>query len=181
MPLQTNENDIVSRETLRIALVNIAGFRTYLAGAERRYQPPRHADIGDDPTNPDLNIAWKYLVTSKDTWLGPTLNSGGIGAIYNLTMDPFEKYDMIFNGAAPMRVQTSSPGRYSGEDNGWVLALISPVIVDFDKSIMKYPSIKRYPGGASTDLTPDLQHPEDPLPLLKELQQQPQPVEGGGG
>jgi hypothetical protein len=25
--------------------------------------------------------------------------------------------------------------RYSGEDNGWVLALISQVIVDFDKSI----------------------------------------------
>ena len=100
---------------------------------------------------------------------------------YNLTMDPYEKYDMIFNGAAPMRVMTSSPGRYAGEDNGWVLSLISPVIVDFDKSIMKYPSIKRFPGGASTDLTPDLQHPENPLPLLKELQEQPQPVGGGGG
>ena len=97
MPLPTN--DIANRETLRFALVGIAKFRTYLAGAERRYQPPRHADIGDDPTNPDLNIAWKYLVTSKDTWLGPTLNSGRIGAIYNLTMDPFEKYDMTFNGA----------------------------------------------------------------------------------
>ena len=29
------------------------------------------ADIGDDPENPDLHIAWKYLVTAKDTWLGP--------------------------------------------------------------------------------------------------------------
>ena len=28
-------------------------------------------DIGDDPENPDLHIAWKYLTTSKDTWLGP--------------------------------------------------------------------------------------------------------------
>ncbi len=105
----------------------------------------------------------------------------GAGALYNLTMDPYEKYDMIFNGAAPMRVMTSSPGRYAGEANGWVLSLISPVIVDFDKSIMKYTSIKRFPGGASTDLTPDLQHPENPLPLLKELQEQPQPVGGGGG
>jgi arylsulfatase len=40
------------------------------------------------------------------------------------------------------------------------------VILEFDKSIMKYPSIKRFPGGASNDLKPDLQHPENPLPLL---------------
>ena len=117
----------------------------------------------------------------EELWLGPVTNLGAIGALYNLTMDPYEKYDMIFNGAAPMRVMTTSPGRYAGEDNGWVLALISPVIVDFDKSIMKYPSIKRFPGGASTDLTPDLQHPENPLPLLKDQGAQPQPVGGGGG
>ena len=29
------------------------------------------ADIGDDPENPDLHIAWKFLYTAKDTWLGP--------------------------------------------------------------------------------------------------------------
>ncbi len=139
------------------------------------------ADIGGDPKEPWVHMAWKYISTAKDSWLGPVTNLGAIGALYSLTMDPFEKYDMIFNGAAPMRVMTSSPGRYAGEDNGWVLALISPVIVDFDKSIMKYPSITRFPGGASTDLTPDLQHPENPLPLLKDLQQQPQPVGGGGG
>ena len=73
-----------------------------------------------------------------------------IGALYNLTMDPYEKYDMIFNGAAPARVLTTSPGRYAGEDNGWALALIEPVILEFDKSIMKYPSIKRFPGGPRT-------------------------------
>jgi hypothetical protein len=59
------------------------------------------ADIGDDPSNPDVNIAWKLVFTSKDTWLGPVLPLGGIGALYNLTMDPFEKYDMIFNGPSP--------------------------------------------------------------------------------
>jgi arylsulfatase len=94
-------------------------------------------------------------------------------------MDPYEKYDMTFNGAAPMRVLTSSPGRYSGQDNGWVLALIEPVILDFDKSIMKYPSIKRFPGGASTDLKPDLQNPENPLPILKD-QKEPHVGAGGG-
>ncbi len=35
------------------------------------------ADVGDDPENPDLNIAWKYLFTAKDTWLGPKAESGG--------------------------------------------------------------------------------------------------------
>jgi len=58
------------------------------------------------------------------------------------------------------------------------LALLESVIVHFDKSIMKYPSIKRFPGGASTDLVPDLQQPENPLPKLKD---QKEPHIGGGG
>ena len=37
------------------------------------------ADIGGDPENPDLWIAWKYLYTAKDTWLGPEQFLGGIG------------------------------------------------------------------------------------------------------
>ena len=126
------------------------------------------ADIGGDPNEPWVHIAWKYLYTAKDSWLGAEANLGSIGAIYNLTMDPYEKYDMTFNGAAPTRTLTSSPGRYSGQDNGWALSLLEPVIVDFDKSIIKYPNIKRFPGGASNDLVPDLQHPENPLPLLKD-------------
>ena len=71
---------------------------------------------------------------------------------------------MTFNGAAPTRMLSSSPGKYSGQDNGWVLSLLEPVILDFDKTIMKYPNIKRSPGGASNDLVPDLQHPDNPLP-----------------
>jgi arylsulfatase A-like enzyme len=137
------------------------------------------ADIGGDPQEPWVHIAWKYLYTAKDSWLGAEANLGSIGAIYNLTMDPYEKYDMTFNGAAPARVLTSSPGRYAGQDNGWALSLLEPVILDFDKTIIKYPNIKRFPGGASNDLVPDLQHPDNPLPLLKG---QPEPhVQGGGG
>jgi hypothetical protein len=49
-----------------------------------------------------------------------------------------------------------------------VLSLIYPVIIDFNKSIIKYPNITRYVGGASTDLVPNLQHPNDPVPLLKD-------------
>jgi arylsulfatase len=121
------------------------------------------ADIGDDPDNPDVNIAWKYMVTAKDTWLGPQLNLGGIGAVYNLTLDPYEKYDMTFNGAVATRSTTTSPGRYAGMDNGWALSLLQPVIIEFDKSIVDFPSIKRIPGGASNDQIPNLQNPANPV------------------
>jgi hypothetical protein len=124
------------------------------------------ADIGGDPNNPDLHIAWKYLFTSKDTWLGPKQDLGAIGSAYNLTMDPFEKYDMTFNGAVSTRTPTTSPGRYAGYDNGWVLALITVPMLEFDKSIVDFPSIKRFPGGASNDMSPNLQDPANPLPLM---------------
>jgi len=141
------------------------------------------ADIGGDPEEPWLNIAWKYLYTARDSWLGVESNLGAIGAAYNLTMDPYEKYDMTFNGAAPSTVQQASPGKYAGQDNGWVLALISPVMIEFDKTVMKFPNIRRFVGGASTDLIPNLQNPSDPVPLLRKQIEDGtlRPVEGGGG
>jgi arylsulfatase A-like enzyme len=137
------------------------------------------ADVAGDPDNPDLSIAWKYLWTAKDTWLGSDQNLGAIGATYNLTMDPFEKYDMVFNGAMATRFAPSSPGRWSGQDNGWVLALIYPAVMEFNKSIVEYPSIKRLPGGASNDWRPNLQNPDNPLPLID--MKHPPTVKSGGG
>ena len=124
------------------------------------------ADIGGDPDNPDLKIVWKYLYTAKDTWLGPKQDLGAIGSIYNLTMDPYEKYDMTFNGAVPTRMPTTSPGRYAGYDNGWALALVYIPLMEFDKSIVDFPNIKRFPGGASNDMKPNLQDPANPVPLM---------------
>jgi arylsulfatase len=103
----------------------------------------------------------------RDSWLGTTANLGSIGALYSLTMDPYEKYDMVFNGAAPSRVLTSSPGRYTGEDNGWALSLIYLAIIDFDKSIIKYPNIALCRRRLDRSV-PDLQHPDNPVPLLKD-------------
>jgi hypothetical protein len=79
---------------------------------------------------------------------------------------PFEKYDMTFNGAVSTRTPTTSPGRYAGYDNGWILSLISVPVLEFDKSIVDFPNIKRFPGGASNDMSPDLQHPDNPVPLM---------------
>ncbi len=124
-------------------------------------------DMGGDTSEPWLNLAWKFVWTAKDSWLGPTQNVGSIPAVYNLTMDPYERYDMVFNGAeGEMNGLKTSPGRYAGEDNGWSAALFSVVLADFDKTIIKYPSIERFPGGASNDLIPDLQHPKNPVPAL---------------
>jgi hypothetical protein len=36
-----------------------------------------------------------------------------------------------------------------GHRHGWALALIYQPMIDFDKSIIKYPNITRYVGGAS--------------------------------
>jgi len=137
------------------------------------------ADIGGDPAQPWLKIAWKYLYTAKDTWLGPEQNLGCCGATYNLTMDPYEKYDMTFNGAVASRMPTTSPGRYSGQDNGWVLSLAYQVLIGFNQTIIKYPNMQRYPGGASNDLVPNLQNPSNPVPAMDPSN--PPRIGGGGG
>ena len=134
------------------------------------------ADIDNEP---DVRIAWKYLWTSKDTWLGAELNLGAIGSTYNLTMDPYEKYDMMFNGAVSTRNPTTSPGRYAGMDNGWVFSLVDIPLTEFNKSIVKYPNIERFPGGASNDLKPNLQNPKNPLPYDPTVL--PKTIGAGGG
>ncbi len=138
------------------------------------------ADINGGPQEPWVHTAWKLLYTAKDSWLGATADLGAVPAIYNLTMDPYERYDMTFNGAQATRVLSSSPGKYAGEDNGWAGALLAPVMIEFDKTIVKYPNIQRFPGGASNDLVPNLQNPKNPIPILKD-QGEPKPGESFGG
>jgi hypothetical protein len=51
--------------------------------------------------------------------------------------------------------------------------------MEFNKSIVDYPSIKRVPGGASTDWRLDLQRPDNPVPLL-DIKNPPRVKAGGG-
>ena len=97
----------------------------------------------------------------------------------DIKLDPYEKYDMTFNGAVSYRLASSSPGKYAGQDNGWILSLIYPPLIEFDKSIIKYPNIRRFPGGASTDLRPNLQDPSNPVPAMDP--NKPPRFGGGGG
>jgi arylsulfatase len=86
---------------------------------------------------------------------------------------------MVFNGAAAVRMTTTSPGRWAEQDNGWVLTVVTPVVMEFNKSIVDFPSIKRAPGGASTDWRPNLQNPDNPVPFLD--MKNPPKVKAGGG
>jgi hypothetical protein len=93
-------------------------------------------------------------------------------------MNPYEKCDMTFHGAASTRVLSTSPGKYAGEDNARALALLYQPLIEFDKSIVKYPNIKRFPGGASNDLVPSLKDPASPVPYADPSKH---PRVGGGG
>ena len=35
------------------------------------------------------------------------------------------------------RLASTSPGKYAGQDNGWMFSLVQPVLIEFDKSILK--------------------------------------------
>jgi hypothetical protein len=52
---------------------------------------------------------------------------------------------MTFNGAVASRLPNPSPGNYAGQDNGWILALIIPTVIEFNKSIVDYLSTERIP------------------------------------
>jgi hypothetical protein len=137
-------------------------------------------DIGGDPQEPWLRLAWKAVYTAKDAWLGQLQTLGGLPALYNLTMDPFEKYDMFFNGAQMTRGDLkTSPGRYAGLDNAWAIGVLQQVLIDFDKSIIKYLNIERKPGGSSNDLIPNLENPKNPVPALDP--ENPPNIGAGGG
>jgi hypothetical protein len=51
-------------------------------------------------------------------------------------------------------------------DWGWSLSLIDIPLTEFNKSIVKYPNIERFPGGASNDMILNLQNPGPKLPII---------------
>ncbi len=89
---------------------------------------------------------YKMVFTAKDTWLGPE-RPLKLGALYNLWWDPGEQYDVVFNGAAPTGGNQSSPGRYSGQDSGWIGLYINPYLVNFFEEMKKYPNLPYVPWG----------------------------------
>jgi arylsulfatase len=113
---------------------------------------------------------FKVLFTAKDTWLGPELNLD-FPAVYNLYWDPGEQYDMMFRGAAPTRGDLrTSPGRFSGEDHGWVALLIQPYMNQFFGELMKYPNRPTIPSaGSGYQMVREVNNPLALQRLLKTL------------
>lgn len=95
-------------------------------------------------------MQWKWTWSAQDAWLGPKMDLS-LPAIYNLDMDPGESYDMTFNGAAPKVADVigTSPGRWSGQDGAWTMAIATGLITDLVDTFKKYPNIPTIPGGAS--------------------------------
>jgi hypothetical protein len=48
-------------------------------------------------------------------------------------------FDMAFNGAMPTHGNQTSPGRYSGSDNGWIGILVMPPLVQFFEGTQNTP------------------------------------------
>jgi hypothetical protein len=61
------------------------------------------------------------------------------GPIYDFRRDPGEQFDMAFNGAMPTHGNQTSPGRYSGSDNGWIGILVMPPLVQFFEGTQNTP------------------------------------------
>ena len=57
--------------------------------------------------------------------------------------------------------------------------MIDIPLSEFNKSIVEYPNIEGFPGGASNDMIPNLQNPKNPLPY--DPMTQPKTVGAGGG
>ena len=96
-------------------------------------------------------------------------------------MDPYEKYDMTFNGAVAARM----PDHFARPlRRRWTMAGLFRCwtfrIVEFNKSIVEYPNKTRFPGGASNDMIPNLQNPENPLPYGYPIKLQKTVGAGGG-
>jgi len=95
---------------------------------------------------------WKFHFSIQDAWLGPQLADISMLAVYNLKMDPGESYDRFFNGAAPTsaggKLQTS-PGRWSGSDTSWVVALAGVGLNKLNATFAKFPNIPIIPSGAT--------------------------------
>lgn len=89
---------------------------------------------------------FKALLTAKDTWLGSP-KPLKVAALYDLYWDPGEQFDMTFNGAAPTGGNQTSPGRFSGTDNGWAGILVAPVIMQFFEELKTHPNKEYKPFG----------------------------------
>ena len=123
------------------------------------------ADVGARPGDARRKDRVEDALLFERHLAGPDAEHRCHPSIYNLTMDPYEKYDMTFNGAVATRNPTSSPGRYAGMDNGWALSLMDIPLTEFNKSIVKYPNIEALPGRSLERHDPESAEPEKSIAL----------------
>ena len=52
-------------------------------------------------------------------------------------------------------------------DNGWAVSLMDIPLTEFNQSIIKYPNIERFPGGASNDMIPICSTRKTHCPMIR--------------
>lgn len=114
--------------------------------------------------------------TAKNTPFGPEQVLGGIALQPH--HGPVREVRHNIQRRHVLSLGIKLAGQICGPDNGWVLSLISGAY-RLRQVIIKYPNIRRFPGGASTDLRPNLQDPSNPVPAMDPLK--PPRIGGGGG
>ncbi|MFT3883270.1 MAG: arylsulfatase [Gemmatales bacterium] len=99
---------------------------------------------------------YKFLFTTKDTWLGTSMPLV-TPAVFNLLWDPREQYDILFNGAAPTQgTLKTSPGRFAGPDHGWTTNYLTPVMYPHFEEIAKIPNkVSKIRGGLYYMIPPE--------------------------
>ena len=124
------------------------------------------ADIGGDPKQPRCQHRVEISVDGQGHVARPEAEPGrdrrGLQPHHGSVREI--RHDLQRRGVGTPGPE-SSPGKYAGQDNGWVLALIFPVVMEFNKSIVKYPSIKRYPGRSLERLQAQSSGAEQPRAL----------------
>ena len=115
--------------------------------------PLDHFDPSEERTIP---ITFAVKPASEETTGVFVTATGGPGSSGISSADSYtdaldaaipEQYDIVFNGAAPTGGNQSSPGRYSGQDNGWVALYINPQFIQFFEELKTHPNIPYKPWG----------------------------------
>ena len=123
------------------------------------------ADVALDPEAPDVKIAWKTLYTSKDTWMGPTLNMGAVPFDLQPDHGPLReiRHDVQRRGRDPQPDLVAGPLRRHGQWLGPFADRHSAHgVQQVDHQVSEHRTL---PGRSLERHDPESAEPEEPIAL----------------
>ena len=134
-------------------------------------------DMGGDPKEPWINIAWKFIWTAKDSWLGPVRTWAPSPRPITSAWTPTRNttWSSMKPRTRAMRLHREVC-RSRQRLGGGAVFRSARRLRQVDHEVSEH---QAFPGRASNDLIPDLQHPENPVPALDPAKM-PKAIPGGG-